>query len=100
MKSQRISIVLTKLDSYELILVDDGSGDGSWNVMNEIATLDEHTKLLKLSRNFGSHAACLAGLSICTGDCATIKAADLKEPSELILDMLASWQRGNKVVLA
>ena len=80
--------------------MDDGSGDGSWNVMNEIATLDEHTKLLKLSRNFGSHPACLAGLSICTGDYATIKAADLKEPSELILDMLASWQRGNKVVLA
>ena len=92
--------VLTKLESYELILVDDGSGDSSWNVMNAIAQIDENTKLLKLSRNFGSHAACLAGLSICTGDCATIKAADLQEPSELILEMLESWQRGNKVVLA
>ena len=83
-----------------MILVDDGSGDSSWNVMNAIAQIDENTKLLKLSRNFGSHAACLAGLSICTGDCATIKAADLQEPSELILEMLESWQRGNKVVLA
>lgn len=92
--------VLAKLEDYELILVDDGSGDGSWNVMNEIAELDENTKLLKLSRNFGSHAACLAGLSICKGDCATIKAADLQEPSELILDMLNSWKCGNKVVLA
>lgn len=92
--------VLTKLESYELILVDDGSGDNSWNVMNEIAGIDKNTKLLKLSRNFGSHAACLAGLNICTGDCATIKAADLQEPSELILDMLKSWECGNKVVLA
>lgn len=92
--------VLSKVEEYECILVDDGSGDQSWNVMQEIASKDRNVKLIKLSRNFGSHAACLAGLSIATGDCATIKAADLQEESELILKMYHSWEQGNKVVLA
>lgn len=92
--------VLEKLESYELILVDDGSKDNSWNVMKEIAKTDKNIKLVKLSRNFGSHAACFAGMSMCTGDCVTIKAADLQEPSELILSMYESWKKGNRVVLA
>ncbi|MCX4267577.1 MAG: glycosyltransferase family 2 protein [Lachnospiraceae bacterium] len=92
--------VLSKLEDYELILVDDGSGDHSWEIMNKIALEDNRVKLIKLSRNFGSHAACLAGLSISTGDCATIKAADLQEESELILKLYDSWKKGNKVVLA
>lgn len=92
--------LLPKLDNYEIVMVDDGSGDDSWNVMNRIMAKDPHIKLVKLSRNFGSHAASLAGLSVCTGDCATVKSADLQEPSELILKMYESWQKGNKVVLA
>lgn len=92
--------LLCKLPSYEIIMVDDGSKDNSWLVMNKLAKVDENIKLIKLSRNFGSHAACLAGFSMATGDCATIKAADLQEPSEIILDMYKSWEKGNKVVLA
>lgn len=92
--------LLQKLDSYEIVIVDDGSGDDSWNVMNKIMEKNPNVKLVKLSRNFGSHAASLAGLSVCTGDCATVKSADLQEPSELILQMYESWQKGNKVVLA
>ena len=92
--------VFSRISEYELIMVDDGSGDNSWNEMCKIADMDSNVKLLKLSRNFGSHAACLAGLSVCTGDCATIKAADLQEPSELLIEMYESWEKGNKVVLA
>jgi len=92
--------LLPKLEDYELILVDDGSGDDSWKVCNEIAAKDHHTRLIKLSRNFGSHAASYAGLVACVGDCATVKAADCQEPSSLILDMYESWKTGNKVVLA
>ena len=78
--------ILGKLEDYELVFVDDGSGD--------------NTKCVKLSRNFGEHAALLAGLSVCTGDCAVTKQADLQEDSEIILDMYESWKKGNKVVLA
>ncbi len=92
--------VLPKLEEYELVFVDDGSGDRSWQVMNEIKTLDESVHLVKLSRNFGEHAALLAGLTVSTGDCAITKQADLQEDSSLILEMYESWKKGNKVVLA
>ena len=93
--------VLVHLDAdYEIIFVDDGSKDNSYAVMQELARLDSHIILVRLSRNFGEHAAILAGLSKCTGDCAVRKAADLQEPSELILQMFEAYQQGNKVVLA
>lgn len=93
--------ILGKIGDYELVFVDDGSGDDSWKVMNEIKALDpERVRLVRLSRNFGEHAALLAGLSVCTGDCAVTKQADLQEDSTLILEMYDSWKKGNKVVLA
>lgn len=85
---------------YELILVNDGSKDESLTVMKKLKEKDEHIKIYSLSRNFGSHAAILCGLEHMTGDCAVVKAADMQEPSELILDMVESWKRGNNVVLA
>lgn len=92
--------VLPKLPEYEIVFVDDGSGDSSWKIINEIKEKDENVVAVKLSRNFGEHAALLAGLSVCTGDCAVTKQADLQEDSLLILDMYESWKKGNKVVLA
>lgn len=92
--------ILDKLGDYEIVMVDDGSGDNSWEVMNQIRDMDENVKCVKLSRNFGEHAAILAGLNQCTGDCAVTKQADLQEDSELILEMYESWKKGNKVVLA
>lgn len=92
--------VLDKLEAYEIVFVDDGSGDDSWEVMNGLRERDSHIKCVKLSRNFGEHAALLAGLSASTGDCAVTKQADLQEDSTLILEMYESWKRGNKVVLA
>lgn len=85
---------------YELILVNDGSKDKSYEVMKQLSEEDENIKIYSLSRNFGSHAAVLCGLSHATGDCAVIKAADLQEPTELILQMVDSWKKGNNVVLA
>lgn len=92
--------ILEKLGDYEIIFVDDGSGDRSWEIMNDIRKLDGNVRLVKLSRNFGEHAALLAGLSVCTGDCAVTKQADLQEDSTLVLEMYESWKQGNKVVLA
>ena len=92
--------ILTKLGDYEIVFTDDGSKDNSWEIMNQIREIDDNVKCVKLSRNFGEHAALLAGLSICTGDCAVTKQADLQEDSEIILEMYESWKQGNKVVLA
>ena len=93
--------VFNKLScDYELILVNDGSGDNSYEIMKRLAESDDNVRLFSLSRNFGSHAAILCGLEHMTGDCAVVKAADMQEPSELILEMLESWKKGNNVVLA
>ena len=95
------SKILSSFEDYEIVMVDDGSGDSSWQIMSDIQALDPyHIKLIHLSRNFGEHAAILAGLNECTGDCAVTKQADLQEDSELILEMYESWKKGNKVVLA
>lgn len=94
------SKILGRLGDYEIVFVDDGSGDKSWEVMERIREQDENVQCVKLSRNFGEHSAILAGLSVCTGDCAVTKQADLQEDSEIILEMYDSWKRGNKVVLA
>lgn len=92
--------ILEKLGEYEIVFVDDGSGDNSWEIMNLLRERDENIRCVKLSRNYGEHAALLAGLSACTGDCAVTKQADLQEDSSIILEMYESWKRGNKVVLA
>ncbi len=85
---------------YEIVMVNDGSQDKSYAVMKELAEQDKNIKIISLSRNFGSHAAILCGISNCTGDCAVIKAADLQEPTEMVLEMVESWKAGNNVVLA
>lgn len=92
--------VIPNINSYEIVFVDDGSGDMSWDIICKLRSKDPHVKAVKLSRNFGEHSAILAGLSVCTGDCAVTKQADLQEDSLLILDMYESWKKGNKVVLA
>ncbi|MDE7354569.1 MAG: glycosyltransferase family 2 protein [Acetatifactor sp.] len=85
---------------YEIVLVNDGSEDNSFEQMKCLSKCDSKIIVVSLSRNFGSHAAILCGLSKCTGDCAVIKAADLQEPSELILEMVEKWKNGYNVVLA
>lgn len=85
---------------WEIVMVNDGSQDDSYRVMTEIAKKDQRVKAISLSRNFGSHAAILCGMENCTGDCAVIKAADLQEPTEIVIDMIESWKKGNNVVLA
>lgn len=85
---------------YEIIMVDDGSKDKSWEIMNQLADMDENIKLYHLSRNFGAYAASFCGLVHCTGDCVVVKSADLQEPTEMIMEMVERWKDGNNVVLA
>lgn len=93
-------LLVHKEYEWEIIMVNDGSKDKSYAVMKELAETDPRIKIYSLSRNFGSHAAILCGLCKCSGDCAVVKAADLQEPTEMILEMVDSWRKGNNVVLA
>ncbi len=85
---------------YEIVMVNDGSKDKSYEIMKKLANEDKNIKIFSLSRNFGSHAAILCGLEKSIGDCAVVKAADLQEPTELILKMVEKWEKGDNVVLA
>ena len=92
---------IDKIDyEYEIVMVNDGSKDKSYEVMQALAAEDPNLKILSLSRNFGSHAATLCGLNHATGDCIVCKAADLQEPTELLIEMVGRWREGYNVVLA
>jgi polyisoprenyl-phosphate glycosyltransferase len=85
---------------FEFVFVDDGSGDNSFEILENLAKNDSRVRVLKLSRNFGSNPAVLAGLTVASGDCVIVIAADLQDPPELIPDLISAWEDGNQVVLA
>lgn len=85
---------------YELIVVDDHSTDGSPELLRSWATTDRSVKYIRLSRNFGSHAAFSAGLEACVGNIAILLAADLQDPPETIPLLLNEWRQGIDVVWA
>ena len=87
-------------DRFEFVFVDDGSRDNSYEVLKQLARTEQRMRIVKLSRNFGSNAALLAGLGHAEGDVVACIAADLQDPPELIADMLTHWRGGRKVVLA
>lgn len=83
---------------YELIFVDDGSRDGSLEVLREMHAGDPHVKVISLSRNFGHQNALTAGLEFASGDAVIAMDADLQHPPELIPEMVARWREGYQVV--
>jgi glycosyltransferase involved in cell wall biosynthesis len=91
--------LLEKQVQLELIFVDDGSGDGSWQQLLAIKAQRAATKLIKLTRNFGAIHACKTGARFVTGDCFTLLAADLQDPPELIQAMVDKWLAGAKYVV-
>ena len=87
-------------DDFEFIFVDDGSGDDSFAVLETLAQSTPGMQVVKLSRNFGSNLAIMAGLARAKGDAVAVIAADLQDPPALIHDMLELWRQGHKVVIA
>jgi dolichol-phosphate mannosyltransferase len=80
-------------DDYEIVLVNDGSRDRTWAIMQEIAAKDDHLLAVNLSRNHGHQLALTAGLDLCRGDVILVIDADLQDPPELLSEMLATMRR-------
>ncbi len=97
---QRISAVLGKRTDVRLqiVYVDDGSNDGTEEIIQEIAKSDSWVKLLCLSRNFGHQPAVSAGLAHADGDLVVVMDSDLQDPPEVVLDMIEKWREGSDVV--
>lgn len=85
---------------YEVILVDDGSTDASWELMEQYHEENAHWKCIRLSRNFGHQLALWTGLQHAQGDAVVILDADLQDPPEIIPEFLRQWQAGYDVVYA
>jgi dolichol-phosphate mannosyltransferase len=75
-------------EDYEIVLVNDGSSDGSWPIMRELSAKDSHVLAVNLSRNHGHQLALTAGLDLCRGDTIVIIDADLQDPPELLPEMM------------
>ena len=80
-------------DDYEIVLVNDGSRDRSWEIMRELAEEDRHIVAINLSRNHGHQLALTAGLDLCAGDRILIIDADLQDPPELLSQMIEEMDR-------
>jgi dolichol-phosphate mannosyltransferase len=85
---------------YEIVLVDDRSCDGAWEILAELARGDRHLRVVRLSRNFGQHAAITAGLTRARGAWTVVMDCDLQEPPEEIPRLWAKAQEGYDVVRA
>lgn len=92
------SILQKEKIAYELVFVDDGSTDHTWQEIELTGKTDEHVNGLHFSRNFGKESAMMAGLANATGDCVVVMDCDLQHPPETIVEMYHLWQQGYEVV--
>ena len=98
---RRLAAVLPSVvDSWEIVFVDDGSRDRSWQLIRDLAAADPHVRGVRFSRNFGHQMAFAAGLDHARGDAVVIMDADLQDPPELIPELVARWREGHEVVYA
>lgn len=98
---ERLSHVLGDLQvAWEWIVVDDHSGDGSFDAVASIAQRDHRVRAVRLARNSGSHTAITCGLHQAGGDCAVVLAADLQDPPETLPVLLDQWRAGAQIVWA
>jgi dolichol-phosphate mannosyltransferase len=98
---RRLDALLDCLDAPgEVIFVDDGSDDASAIVIEGKARADRRYRLIKLSRNFGHQIAITTGLDHAAGRAVIVMDADLQDPPEVVLEMIARWKEGYEVVCA
>jgi polyisoprenyl-phosphate glycosyltransferase len=93
-----IGVLSTCVESFEVVYVDDGSADGTADILEALRKTDSSVGVARLSRNFGKERAMTAGLELAIGDAAVILDVDLQDPPELIPSMLQAWRAGADVV--
>lgn len=97
--SSVIDRILSKEDiSYELIFVNDGSRDGTWQEIEKAAGQNPHVVGIQFSRNFGKESAMLAGLASASGECCAVMDCDLQHPPETLVEMYRLWEEGYEVI--
>lgn len=99
---ERATTALSRIEGcdFELVYVDDGSRDGSYDIMRKLAEGDPRVRIVKFSRNFGHQIAITAGLDYARGDAIVFIDADLQDPPETIAELVAKWNEGFDVVYA
>lgn len=98
---QRVSEVMdTTGEPWEFVMIDDGSSDGSTQAILELQTKDDKIVPVIFARNFGHQIAVTAGLDYSRGEAVVIIDADLQDPPQVILDLIAKWKEGYEVVYA
>jgi glycosyltransferase involved in cell wall biosynthesis len=98
---RRVGAVMNGLGApWELVLVDDGSSDGSTEAIRDLARKDKHVRPVIFARNFGHQIAVTAGWDYARGEAVVIMDADLQDPPEVIPDLVAKWWEGYEVVYA
>lgn len=97
---QRLKGIMARLGPTELILIDDGSGDRSLEMIRALHRQDQRICYLSFARNFGHQVAVTAGLNFARGQAVIVMDADLQDPPELVPDLVAQWHQGYAVVYA
>ncbi len=87
-------------EPFEIVLINDGSRDGSYRVMREIHDRDPRVRVVDFSRNFGHQIAISAGLDHARGQCVVIIDSDLQDPPSVIPELIQRWKEGAEVVYA
>ncbi|MFE3034652.1 glycosyltransferase family 2 protein [Streptomyces canus] len=85
---------------YELVYVNDGSGDGSLAILKDLAKNDERVRVVDFARNFGHQIAITAGLDVARGDAVIVMDTDLQDPPRVSLELVDAWREGAEIVHA
>ena len=97
--AERLAAILDGANiGFELLFVNDGSRDGTWEAICQAREKDDRVRGICFSRNFGKEAAMFAGLEKARGDCCVVIDCDLQHPPEKIVEMYRLWEQGYEVV--
>jgi dolichol-phosphate mannosyltransferase len=98
MYERLVAALADKVAGLEVLYVDDGSTDASWEKISGLATRDERVRGIRFARNFGHQAALTAGVDVASGRAVVIIDGDMQDPPEVIPEMVDRWREGFEVV--